>query len=172
MKSPTKEHLANGRRPQQVRRAMKIEKSIRASTVVVVHMVQGAVVGRGRVCRCTPRGLHHIFALPALALAFLGLRVMKLERMERAQQVRDQQAQLARLADSTLTNMLGALQGELVRVEASPAALRDYTVLLETSGRLVFLHDKTYFPDPGSPTTGSGQNGPRRSNNDRAGAGR
>jgi hypothetical protein len=89
-----------------------------------------------------------LIAAPALALAFLGLRVLKLERMERAQQVREQQAQLAHLADRALANLLGALESELARVESSPAGLPDHTIfILETGGRLVFARDKTYLPD-------------------------
>ncbi len=93
-----------------------------------------------------------LIAAPALALALLGLRVARLESLERAQQTREQQVQLARLADTTIATVLAALQGELARTQTSPAVPRNYTLLvLEPGGRLLFPHDKIYFPDPSMP---------------------
>ena len=98
-----------------------------------------------------------LIAAPALALALLGLRVAQLEGLERAQQTREQQAQLARLADTTVGTMLGAVQSELSRAVSSPAAGWNYIVLvLEPGGRLLFPRDKIYFPDPGKPDLRSG----------------
>src|SRR4029077_8248702 len=93
-----------------------------------------------------------LIAAPALALALLGLRVAQLEGLERAQQTREQQAQLARLADTTIGTMLSGMQSELLRATSSSAATRKYIVFaLEPSGRLLFPQDKIYFPDPSMP---------------------
>jgi signal transduction histidine kinase len=98
-----------------------------------------------------------LIAAPALALALLGLRVAQLEGLERAQQTREQRVQLARLADTTVGTMLGAVQSELSRALSSPATVRNYIVLvLEPGGRLLFPQDKIYFPDPGMPDLRSG----------------
>jgi hypothetical protein len=83
--------------------------------------------------------------------------VAQLEGLERAQQTREQQAQLARLADTTVGTVLGAVQNDLSRTVSSPAAVRNYIVfVLEPGGRLLFPQGKIYFPDPGTPDLGSG----------------
>ncbi|HSB13979.1 MAG TPA: HAMP domain-containing sensor histidine kinase [Bryobacteraceae bacterium] len=90
-----------------------------------------------------------LIATPALALALLGLRVAQLESLQRAQQTREEQSQLGRLTDTTISSMLTVLKSELARTETSLAAARDYTpFVLEPGGRLVFPREKTYFPDP------------------------
>jgi hypothetical protein len=98
-----------------------------------------------------------LIAGPALGLALLGLRVSQLESFERAQQIREEKAQLARLADSTIGTMLAAMQSERARTETSSAAAQDHTVfVLEPGGRVVFPQDHVYFPDPGKPDFRSG----------------
>jgi hypothetical protein len=52
-----------------------------------------------------------LIAVPALALALLGLRVVQLERIEHAEQIRDQQAQLTHLADVAITTFLASVLG-------------------------------------------------------------
>src|SRR5713226_6996269 len=92
-----------------------------------------------------------LIATPALALALLGLRVAQLEGLERAQQIREQEVQLGRLADTTIGTTLGVVQSELSRPLSSPAAVRNYIAfVLEPGGRLLFPQDKIYFPDPGT----------------------
>src|SRR2546428_8257170 len=58
-------------------------------------------------------GFGLLIALPALALALLGLRAVRAERIEREQQLRDQQTQVARLIGAAISNRLGALEVEL-----------------------------------------------------------
>src|SRR5437870_9475760 len=58
-------------------------------------------------------GFGLFIALPALALALLGLRAVRAERIERDQQLREQQTQVARLIDAAISNRLGALEVEL-----------------------------------------------------------
>ena len=58
-----------------------------------------------------------LIATPALALSWLGLRVVRAERIERAQQVREQQTQLARLADAGIGNALAEIEAELRRAD-------------------------------------------------------
>ena len=102
-------------------------------------------------------GFALLIAAPALALALLGLRVARLESLERAQQIREQQTQLARLADTTIGTTLATVQHDLARTETSSIAARDYAVfVLEPGGRLVFPQDRTYFPDPRKPEFRSG----------------
>ena len=83
----------------------------------------------GLISRRSQRHWWWAFALliagPALGLALLGLRVAQLESFERAQQIREEQTQLARLADTTIGTMLAAMQSELARTETSSAAARD-----------------------------------------------
>lgn len=88
-----------------------------------------------------------LIATPALALALLGLRVVRLEELERVQAMRTQWAQLTRLADATIATTLASLQRDAARADASRS--EDYIgFTLEAGGRLVFGQDKTYFPEP------------------------
>lgn len=94
-------------------------------------------------------------AAPALALALLGARAARLERIERRQQLRERQAQIARLADAALSTALARLEAELVRVEPAPGptiggALRDLPVFfLDRQDLVVFARDRTYFGEFG-----------------------
>src|SRR5262245_38247739 len=63
-------------------------------------------------------GFGLLIALPALALALLGLRAVRAERIEREQQVREQQTQIARLADAALANALSELENAQQRALA------------------------------------------------------
>src|SRR5688572_23647723 len=70
------------------------------------------------ILRPSPRwnwswGFGLFIALPALALALLGLRAVRAERIEREQQLREQQVQVARLIDAAMSNRIGALTAEL-----------------------------------------------------------
>src|SRR5437870_10008412 len=58
-------------------------------------------------------GFGLFIALPALALALLGLRAVRAERIEREQQLREQQVQLGRLIDAAISNRMASLQVEL-----------------------------------------------------------
>ncbi len=75
-------------------------------------------------------------AVPALALALLGLRAVRAERIERRQQIRDQQAQIARLADAAISNALAKAEGAV-----------EFT--LDSQGLLVFPREKVYFGEFG-----------------------
>lgn len=88
-----------------------------------------------------------LIATPALALALLGLRVVRLEELERGQEMRTQWAQLTRLADATITTTLASLQRDATGVETSRSE-DCISFALELSGRLVFEQDKTFLPDP------------------------
>jgi signal transduction histidine kinase len=102
-----------------------------------------------------------LVAAPALALAALGLRVIQLERLEREQRFREQQSQLARMADTAVTNAVVELENELRRSEASAGKPPEWPVfVLEPGGRIVFFYDKLYFPDPGSTESPSAETWP------------
>jgi len=64
-----------------------------------------------------------LIAVPALALALLGLRVVRTERIEREQQLRQQQTQVAHLADAAIANAFAELESELRRAETGGQAL-------------------------------------------------
>jgi len=103
-----------------------------------------AWLGRGRTWWWT-FGLF--IAAPALALAVLGLRTVRLERIEREQQLRDQQAQTARLADA-------AISTTLAQVETSAAASGDYPLFsLEPRGLVLFPRERVYFGEFGRQPT-------------------
>ena len=99
-----------------------------------------------------------LIATPALALSWLGLRVVRAERIERAQQVREQQTQLARLADAGIGNALAEIEAELRRADTVVPAgetgvegdLADLpTMAFHRSGLLSFPRDKVYFGEFG-----------------------
>ena len=99
-----------------------------------------AWLGRGRTWWWT-FGLF--IAAPALALAVLGLRAVRLERIERQQQLREQQAQTARLADA-------AISTALAQIESSEAVSGDYPAFsLEPQGLLLFPRERVYFGEFG-----------------------
>ena len=62
-------------------------------------------------------GFGLFIAVPALALALLGLRAVRAERIEREQQLREQQVQVARLIDASLSSRMAALGVELKQQE-------------------------------------------------------
>ena len=99
-----------------------------------------------------------LIATPALALSWLGLRVVRAERIERAQQFREQQTQLARLADAGIGNALAEIEAELRRADTVVPAdetgfkgdLADLpTMAFHRSGLLSFPRDKVYFGEFG-----------------------
>jgi len=99
-----------------------------------------AWLGRGRTWWWT-FGLF--IAAPALALAVLGLRAVRLERIERQQQLREQQAQTARLADA-------AISTALAQIESSEAVSGDYPAFsLEPQGLVLFPRERVYFGEFG-----------------------
>jgi signal transduction histidine kinase len=74
------------------------------------------------------------------------LRAVRAERIEREQQVREQQTQIARLADAALANALSELENALQRaVEAAPLQANDFVFTLEPQGLLVFQRDRVWF---------------------------
>src|SRR6185503_17473057 len=89
-------------------------------------------------------GFGLLIAVPALALALLGLRAVRAERIEREQQVREQQTQVARLADAALANALSELEHALQR-EAAPLQANDFVFSFEPQGLLVFQRDRVWF---------------------------
>src|SRR5438876_9770422 len=62
-------------------------------------------------------GFGLFIALPALALALLGLRAVRAERIEREQQMREQQVQVARLIDAAVSSKISGLEVESRRRE-------------------------------------------------------
>ena len=99
-------------------------------------------------------GFGLLIALPALALAVLGLRAGRAERIEREQQLHEQQKQIARLADAAITNSFVALEGELRRLEISAPdltpeserAIADLPLFsFDRQGQLIFQRERVYF---------------------------
>ncbi|MEK7753893.1 MAG: HAMP domain-containing sensor histidine kinase [Acidobacteriota bacterium] len=91
-----------------------------------------------------------LIAAPALILAALGLRAVRAERIEREQQLRERQAQVARLADAALGNALARVESELRLVRAPAETVLDLPVLwLDRRGILAFPADKVYFGEFG-----------------------
>jgi signal transduction histidine kinase len=95
-----------------------------------------------------------LIAAPALALALLSLRAIRADRIEREQRLRDQQGQVARLADAAISNLLDGIVTALGgvaddqppdRAHISPE-LHDLPVfLLDRSGVLAFPQHRVYF---------------------------
>src|SRR5262249_44087709 len=91
-------------------------------------------------------GFGLLIAAPALALALLGLRAVRAERIERQQQVREQQTQIARLSDAALANALSELENALQRsVGPAPLQSNDFVFTFEPQGLLVFQRDKVWL---------------------------
>jgi signal transduction histidine kinase len=96
-------------------------------------------------------GFGLFIALPALALALLGLRAVRADRIERQQQLREQQTQVARLIDAAISNRLGALVVELRQVGSRNADANNenssgaYIFSLERDNVLKFSNQRVYF---------------------------
>jgi signal transduction histidine kinase len=100
-------------------------------------------------------GFGLLIAVPALALAILGLRAVRAERIEREQQLRDREAQTGRLADAAIRVALGEIERQLrirdsldqsissPEVEDSGIHFFSY----DHSGQLRFSRDRVYFGD-------------------------
>src|SRR5262245_32229912 len=73
-----------------------------------------------------------LIGVPSVTLALMGLRTVRLERIERRQQVRDLQTQIARFIDSTIAN---ALSNEETAVAYH----------LDADGLLIFPAHRLYF---------------------------
>ncbi len=91
-------------------------------------------------------GFGLLIAAPALLLALLGLRAVRAERIEREQQLREQQTQIARLADAALIGVWSELEQALLR-SAEPAALQspDFVFTFTAPDELVFQTDKVGY---------------------------
>lgn len=93
-----------------------------------------------------------LITAPALTLAVLGLGAVRAERIDREQQLRDQQAQLARLADAALAHCLDQLESELRAIDLRAVVRSDESALSDTfvftfdrRGLLTFDHERIYF---------------------------
>lgn len=92
-----------------------------------------------------------LIAVPALVLAWFGLRAVRAERLEAEQQLRDQQTHVARLADAAILNVLTAFEGELPRPPlerpiSTPSVPADVPLLeFHRSGIVTFPRDRVYF---------------------------
>lgn len=92
-----------------------------------------------------------VIAAPALLLSWLGLRAVGADRIERAQRLRDQQSQLANIADASLLNALTGLETELQGYDAGRAGSADaplaavQLVTFHRSGLVTFPRDRVYF---------------------------
>jgi signal transduction histidine kinase len=100
-------------------------------------------------------GFGLLIAVPALALAILGLRAVRSERIEREQQLRDRQAQTARLADAAIRDALAEIERQLrlrdsLDQNISPPDVEDSGIHFfsyDRSGQLRFGRDRVYFGD-------------------------
>lgn len=89
-----------------------------------------------------------LIAMPAFALALLGLRAVRAERIEREQQLREQQAQASRLANTAIANALERLEGELRRADDGSQKLSDLIVFsFNRNGLMSFHRDRVYFDE-------------------------
>jgi len=91
-----------------------------------------------------------LVAIPAIVLAVLGMRSVRAERLEREQDLRDRQAQTARLANAgirhALTRIELALQGrDSERNLTGPETQDIDSFSFERPGRLVFPRDRLQF---------------------------
>ena len=99
-------------------------------------------------------GFGLFIAVPALALALLGLRAVRAERIEREQQLREQQVQVARLIDASMSSRMAALGVELKQQEdqnfdaAQQALSGFYVFTLEQNNILKFPRQRVYFGEP------------------------
>jgi signal transduction histidine kinase len=98
-------------------------------------------------------GFGLLITLPALILALLGLRAVRIERLELNQQLREQQTQIARLADAAIANALTELDTELNRTDnAEPKAdgsplvgAQGYVFSVHPQDILIFRKEKVFF---------------------------
>ena len=115
---------------------------------------------RSHTASSRPRGtwwwvFSLLIAAPALALALLGFRAIRAEQIERDQQVREQQTQVAHLADAAIANLLERLLAQVNRVADSSApqsssGLPDLPVFsLDDEGVLAFPQHRVYFGEFG-----------------------
>ena len=96
-------------------------------------------------------GFGLFIAVPALALALLGLRAVRAERIEREQQIREQQVQVARLIDAAISSKISGLEVELRRKagqnfdEPERALSGSYSFALDQNNVLKFPSQRVYF---------------------------
>ena len=95
-------------------------------------------------------------ALPALALAWLGLRAVRAETAQQRDRVRGQQRQVARLVDGTIANLLADLESRLRQPDAdwwSPDASGApdglVPLVFDAAGIVTVPSDRVYFSDVG-----------------------
>jgi signal transduction histidine kinase len=95
-----------------------------------------------------------LLGLPALLLAWLGLRAAHADRVEREQQFREQQTQVARLINAAMINLLAKLESDLRRWDAdqpiTAAELQQQFDALSLfsvndGGLIRFIQDRIYF---------------------------
>ncbi|MFN2498717.1 MAG: sensor histidine kinase [Pyrinomonadaceae bacterium] len=102
-------------------------------------------------------GFGLFIALPAFALALLGLRAVRAERIERQEQLREQQVQVARLIDAAISNRMAALevdvrQHESQSSDASKETLNGFYVFsLDQNNILKFPSQRVYFGEQSPP---------------------
>jgi hypothetical protein len=111
-------------------------------------------------------GFGLLIAVPAIALALLGLRAARTERIERAQQLYEQQRQLAQLADAAISGAVSELGAELSRFPEVPpmtehrSDLSNYCVFTVDSNRVItFERDKVIYTKQPDPLTSPVQSG-------------
>src|SRR6266404_2258913 len=100
-------------------------------------------------------GFCLLIAVPALALAILGLRAVRAERIEREQQLHERQTQTARLADAAIRVALAEIEHQLRIYDSSdpnisPPTVEDSSIHFFSyarSGQLRFNSDRVYFGD-------------------------
>ncbi len=94
-------------------------------------------------------GFGLFIALPALALALLGLRAVRAERIEREQQLREQQVQIARLIEAAISTRINSLPTELKHrtQNATPDETLTgiYGFSLDQNKTLTFPDQRIYF---------------------------
>lgn len=102
-------------------------------------------------------GFGLLICAPALVLALLGLRATRAERIEREDHLRGQRTQFARLADASISTLVGELENDLRRADnnqagAQPAgALADLPLCsMDRRGLLVFPRERVYVDESGT----------------------
>ena len=90
----------------------------------------------------TWRAFALLVAIPALLLAWLGLRAVGAERLEVEQRLRDQQANVAQLVDAAIANTLADVARALPRDGVPPVGT---PVVFAASGLVTFPRDRVYF---------------------------
>src|SRR5262245_36802226 len=94
-----------------------------------------------------------LIAGPALALALLGLRAIRSDRIEREQSLRDQQSRIARLADAAIQNAVRSIATRLDQLDMASLIKRSPTppeeefpvFVLDRSDVLSFPRERIYF---------------------------